>query len=283
MISPRSTGDNTILNGSQLEQYDRDGFLIVRGLFSVEEVQIIKTFFDSLAESGEPTPYWHPKPGSDSPLERYPRVMFPHRWNAMSKAILLKPQVGAALHQLLDEPAVACQSMYYFKPPQSPGQSLHQDNFYLAVKPGTCIAAWTAIDRAHPDNGGLFLVPGTHRMDIHCPDADDIARMQSTNLVNPPPGMKAVSAVMEPGDTLFFGGSVIHGSGRNKSTTEWRRSFIGHYMPASSTHISRYYLPACGFDGRQVTYNESPAGGPCGYGDETKGIPNTYGVDAIIH
>ena len=28
------------------------------------------------------------------------------------------------------------------------GQALHQDNFYLRVKPGTCMAAWIAIDDA---------------------------------------------------------------------------------------------------------------------------------------
>jgi len=44
--------------------------------------------------------------------------------------------------------ALACQSMLYFKPPGARGQVLHQDNFYLHARRGTCVAAWLALDRS---------------------------------------------------------------------------------------------------------------------------------------
>jgi len=38
---------------------------------------------------------------------------------------------------------------------QSRGQAFHQDNFYLRVKPGTCVAAWVAVDDADEENGSI--------------------------------------------------------------------------------------------------------------------------------
>lgn len=272
-----------VLSDEQLDQWERDGFVIVPGLFPADEIRAIRERFDRLAESGEAVEVVGFKPdlASNDPLKRYPRVMHPHRFCELSKKMMLYPRVGAALAQLFGEPAVACQSMYYYKPPGAAGQSLHQDNFYLAVQPGTCIAAWTAVDAADPDNGGMYLVPGSHKFDVICPDPAKFDAKRSSNLVDPPKGMKAVPAEMAPGDTLFFNGSVIHGSGRNRSTDRWRRSFIGHYMPASSTHVSHFYFPILDFDGNEVSYEAATAGGPCG--GALGRIANTYGVDAVIH
>lgn len=274
------------LSGAQLGQWQMDGYLIVRGLFAKDDVQQVRDRFDRLGDNGEPVQgHWTPDRSSTDPLKRYPRVMHPHRFCPLSKRMMLKPEVADVLRQLYGEEAVACQSMFYFKPPGSAGQALHQDNFYLAIQPGTCIAAWTAIDPATPDNGGLYVVPGSHKIDVMCPDPERFRDGQQTNIVDPPPGMKAVPAVLDSGDTLFFNGSVVHGSGRNRSESKWRRSFIGHYMPARSTHVSASYFPITSFDGREVTYEAAQVGGPCG-----EAITNalgryaaSYGVDALIH
>ena len=276
------TTQNTILTDDQLDAWRRDGYVVAPGLFDADEVDAVRRRFTHLADAGQPVPgHWAPATDSDDPLERYPRVMHPHRFCELSKAMMLKPEVGTALSQLFDEPAVACQSMYYYKPPGAPGQALHQDNFYLAVHPTTCVAAWTAIDAADADNGGLYVVPGTHKLDVICPDPEQFNNGRRSNLVDPPKGMKAIPVELAPGDTLFFGGSLIHGSGRNRSTDRWRASFIGHYMPASSTHVSRAYFPILDFAGREISYEAANAGGPCG--DAVGKIANTYGVDAVIH
>ena len=278
-----TTATLSFLTSEQLESYERDGYLVLAGLFDDAELAEIQRKFDELADRGEPVPgFWEPDVTSDDPLKRYPRVMHPHRWDERAKAMMLKPEIERVLHDLLGEPAVACQTMHFYKPPGSPGQALHQDNFYLSVKPGNCIAAWTAVDPADPDNGGLFVVPGTHKMDIHCPDPDDAERTKSTNLVDPPKGMKAVPVVMDAGDTLFFNGSVVHGSGRNKTADRWRRSFISHYMPATSTHVSEHYFPIYSFDGEEITYEAADRGGPCGYKEGAEKFYNSYGVDATL-
>ncbi len=270
------------LSPEQLTAWEADGYVVVPGLFSPEEVAALQERFRRLAEGIDRFPdRWEPDWNTSDPLKRYPRVMHPHRFCDLSRQALLKPRVGQVLARLFGEAAVACQSMFYFKSPGSAGQALHQDNFYLAVHPGTCIAAWTALDPTDADNGGLYVVPGSHRLGVICPDPEKVRDGRSSNLVDPPKGMKAVPVEMAPGDTLFFGGSLIHGSGRNRTSDRWRRSFIGHYMPISSTHVSPAYFPILTFDGAEISYEAAARGGPCG--EALGAIANSYGRDAVIH
>ncbi len=255
------------LDAEQVAFFQREGYLIVRGLFAADEVAVMAERFERLADGREPAPdadAWPRDPRAVDPLQRYPRVMMPHRWDALSRRWLLEPRVTAILRVLLGEDPIAVQSMFYFKPPGARGQALHQDNFYLQVEPQTCIAAWTAIDASTPENGGLQVVPGTHAIDLACPEQADDTESFVKEFVRPPAGRTPVPAVLAPGDTLFFPGNVIHGSAPNRSRDQWRRSFICHYMPASSRCISRWYFPVLNAAGEEVTYEANTGGGPCG-------------------
>lgn len=263
-----NTSANGRLTDAGVQQFRTQGFVVVKGLYSCDEVATIKTFFDTLAAKGEPVPgHWLPTIDSAKPddiLQRFPRVMHPHRFDAMSKTMMLHAGVRQALQAMLDEEPVACQSMFYFKPPGAKGQALHQDNFYLDVLPDTCVAAWLAIDAADPDNGGLMVVPNTHDLPIQCPSDADPSVSFTTHLVNAPKGFKAIPVILEPGDVLFFNGNVIHGSGPNRSKDRWRRAFICHYMRHSTTSLSGGYRPVHNFDGSVVPYEATNGGGPCG-------------------
>jgi ectoine hydroxylase-related dioxygenase (phytanoyl-CoA dioxygenase family) len=254
-----------ILDQEQIEFFQREGYLIVRGLMTAAEVDTIRTHFEQLVAAGQPIKgYWEPDATATDPLLKYPRVMHPQRWDAFAKQMLLHPKVGEVLRVLLGEEPIATQSMFYFKPPGSRGQALHQDNFYLQVEPQSCIAAWTAIDPSTPENGGLYVVPKTQDLDLACPEEADMTQSFFKHLVRPPKDQKAVPAELQPGDTLFFNGNVIHGSGPNRSKTQWRRSFICHYMPASARCINKNYFPLFNFAGEAVTYEANQSGGPCG-------------------
>lgn len=256
------------MTNEQLAFWNTEGYFIARGLFPAEDVAAIRQHFDVIAAAGKPIAnYWEPDLSATEPLKRYPRVMHPHRWDSgFSLRYLLHPRVRDVLAALYGEEPIAAQTMFYFKPPGARGQALHQDNFYLQVQPGTCIAAWTAIDKATPENGGLYVVPGTQDIDVVCPETADDQESFTTHLVRPPKGKKAIPTELAPGDTLFFNGSVVHGSPPNRSRTLWRRSFICHYLPRSARHIARFYDPLYDFAGNIVHCDMSDVGGPCGTG-----------------
>jgi phytanoyl-CoA hydroxylase len=233
-------------------EYDRVGFWIERSVLERSEIDYLARAFDDAHP---------PRPGSD-PLDRYPRVMHPHRTMPNVRSLLLDPRLLGVVEELGGEPVLAAQSMFYWKPPGARGQAMHQDNFYLQVSPGTCIAAWIAVDRADTDNGGLEIVPGTHELDILCPERDADPSLSFTReIVRVSFGR--IQAFLEPGDVLFFGGSIVHGSEPNRSS-RFRRSLILHYVPKRCQSVSDYYFPLLDPQGNAVARKASRGGGPCG-------------------
>ena len=252
-------------------QLDAAGYCVASGLFTAEEAARIREAFMAANENG-------PIPGIseinsaytvDDPLSFYPRMMQPHRHpelsvGPLSVSYMLDARVGAILAALFEEEPIAAQTMFYFKPAGARGQDLHQDNYYLRVQPGTCIAAWTAIDAADEENGGLMVVPGTHKLPVACPERADPNRFFTTDHVEVPEGKSVVPVRMQAGDVLFFNGSLIHGSYENTSSNRFRRAFICHYVPASCAEVSTGYRPLLQFSGEAVTREGATGGGPCG-------------------
>ena len=257
----------------QAEFFRREGYVLAPGLFTPEEVGEIRTIFTRIHAEGVPGFYERGKPFSydaitnpDDPLYQYPRVMQPHRFNDRVRGFTVLPKVAERLRAYFGEEPAAAQSMCYVKPPGARGPALHQDQFYLMVEPGTCIAAWTAIDDCDAENGAMLIVPKSNGTPVVCPGLADAQESYTSHFVPVPPGLKAQMVPMKAGDTLFFSGSLIHGSGPNRSKTRFRRAFIAHYVPATTQKLSRFYLPLARMDGAEFETGVQTSGGPCGTG-----------------
>lgn len=258
-------------NSVQQEQFERDGFVVLRGFCTRAKAESVRDTFMAEAKDG-PVEGLSDAPGAlsaDDPLAKYPRMMHPHRHpekavGRVALEFLLDPALEPILHDLMGDEPIAAQTMFYFKPPGARGQALHQDNFYLRVKPGTCLAAWLALDVTDAENGGMMVVPGSHRLEIACPEEADPSTSFTKDYVAVPEGMEAVHITMQPGDVLFFNGSLIHGSTPNTSANRFRRSLIAHYIPAACEEVGHWYRPLMRFDHDLVTKGFSDDGGPCG-------------------
>lgn len=250
------------MTATDIAAFEEDGFTIARGLFAYDEIDRLCAEFTALHAAGPVPRHFEPYDSHD-PLRTHPRVMHPHEINGLALRFLLEPRLRSVLETLFGEEVLAAQSMFYFKPPGARGQALHQDNFYLRAEPGTCVAAWIACDEIDRDNGGLEVVPGTHRMDLFCPEEADAGVSFAREYVPPPPGLAAVPVDMAPGDVLFFNGSLVHGSRPNRSADRFRRSFVGHYVGRSADRIGRFYR-TISMSGERVPLAESAGAGPCG-------------------
>ena len=256
---------------SLAEHFSREGYVIARGLFTPQEVADIREVFGKIHTDGVPGYYSAEKvqdgvENPSDPLYKFPRVMMPHRFNPRARQYLLHEKVRAMLTAFFGEEPVATQSMFYFKPPGARGQALHQDQFYLLVEPGTCIAAWTAIDDCDAENGGMMIVPKSNVTPVSCPDTADEGQSYTKHFVPVPKGLKPQLLEMKAGDTLFFNGNIIHGSGPNRSKERFRRAFIGHYAAGNLQRISGGYRPLVRMDGTEYEVEPQTSGGPCGEG-----------------
>lgn len=262
---------NQTMDQSAAEGFRRDGYAVVRKLFTPDEVDELRATFMAEGADGPvdglSDPHWKDC-AADDPLRTMPRMMHPHRHperkiGPLAMRHMLDPRLRDVLETLMGEALVAAQSMFYFKPPGARGQDLHQDNFYLRVHPGTCCAMWLAIDDSDDENGGMRVVPGTGDLAVACPEKADKAQYFTSDHVEPPPGLAPVSVPLAAGDVLFFNGSVIHGSLPNTSADRWRRAFICHYVPKASAEVSHWY-ECLDWDGKPVGFDDAVGGGPCG-------------------
>ncbi|HEX4205813.1 MAG TPA: phytanoyl-CoA dioxygenase family protein [Ktedonobacteraceae bacterium] len=255
------------LTPAQLQTFQDDGYLVMPGLFTRDDVQLLVDTFMGIQARGPVPGFFEPASAEESGgdiLKQYPRIIHPHRFNAVALRYLLDARLAAVLANLFGEEPLAAQSMLYYKPAGARGQALHQDNFYLRVEPGTCIAAWIALDTIDRANGGLEVVPGTQKMDLFCPEEADSTQSFTRDYVPVPDGLRAAPVDMQAGDVLFFNGSLVHGSSPNTTRDRFRRSFICHYIGRSSERMSTWYRPILTMQGEEVTVAENADGGPCG-------------------
>jgi ectoine hydroxylase-related dioxygenase (phytanoyl-CoA dioxygenase family) len=264
----------------QKAEFERDGYTVVRGLFSEAEVEAYREHYMALRAAGT---YWGDFAGVDltssDPLKRYPRMIHMHRWDKTTLEFLINSRINECLTALLGAEPYAVQTMLYFKPPGARGQALHQDQSYLRVQPGTCAAAWLALDRCDEENGCMQLVPGTNDLPLLCTEKADTSKSFTDVTVPLAEGMHAVPMIMNAGDVLFFNGQVIHGSLPNVSKDRFRRSLIGHYIVGEAEKVGGFYHPVLRMDGTEVDLGLSEGGGPCGVWREVDG---STGVEMIL-
>ncbi len=263
-----------MLTAEQKQQFDQRGYVVAQSLFSQEEATAYRDHYMELRN--------HPMCSRDTriksaktgdPLLEYPRLMQMHRWDQTSLDWLIAPRINAWLTGLLGREPYAVQTMHYFKPPHARGQALHQDNYYLRVQPGTCIAAWMALDPCDEANGCLQVVPGSQDWPILCTVKSDTTQSFTDVTVPIPDGTPVEPVIMAPGDVLFFNGQIVHGSLPNTTDDRFRRSLIAHYIEGDTEKVARWYRPVYRMDGSVVELGVSDKGSQCGIWVSEDGEP----------
>ena len=265
--------------------YDENGYVVVRGLFSQEEVDAYREHFMTLRRHGTyPGDLAGVDTKSNDPLKRYPRMIHMHRWDEVSLKWVLDQRLNECLTGLLGREPYAVQTMLYFKPPTARGQALHQDNFYLRAQPGTCMAAWMALDPCDEANGCMQIVPGSHQWPLLCTEKADTSKSFTDVTVPIPEGQRVDPVEMEAGDVLFFNGALVHGSYPNTTTDRFRRSLIGHYIEGNAEQVSQFYNPALRMDGTPLELEVSAGGGTCGVWVDQEGeqIIEMVGQETVV-
>jgi len=278
-----------VISQANIEQMEHDGYTVVRQLFAPEEVEAYKEHYMRLRRDGSYAgDFSGVAAGETDPLKMYPRMIHMHRWDDLSLRWMLDPRINRALTTFLGQEPFAVQTMLYFKPAGARGQALHQDNYYLRVQPGTCMAAWLALDDCDEHNGCMQVAAGSHAWPLLCTvDAD--LNQSFTDVTVPLPADADVRPVlMQAGDVLFFNGQLVHGSYPNSSQDRFRRSLIGHYIQGDAEQVGRWYHPALRMDGSVVALDDSPDSSQCGVWVERNGeqvieIAGANLVDADIH
>jgi phytanoyl-CoA hydroxylase len=231
----------TGLSDGQLEGYWRDGFVVLRRLFSAEEIAPWLARTRALASGSAPPPLGMKivrdvmvakgavQPAT--PEHAVCKINFFERDDVLMD-YARAPQLLDAAASILGPDVTFVNSMVVAKPPGVDGRHpLHQDLLYFGFRPGDAVlGTWTALEPVTRANGCLSVLPGSHRGELEPHEYPDWDYVNAAFV-----GVRGVDAraervhvEMEPGDTLLFHSLLIHGSGRNK-TPGFRRAISVHY------------------------------------------------------
>lgn len=226
------------LSQAQIESYQEQGFLVVEGLLSDEDVEAIRSDAIKLCRGEYKSENLHPVPNAESDtaaLSRYLCIHQPHHISPVMREYLAHPAVSRALARLVAPDVKCMQSMLFIKPPRFPGQAWHQDEVYIPTRDRSLTGAWYALDDATVENGCMWVLPGSHRngylypQRLHGrPEEFDSAR-ESYGFDD----REEIPVACRAGAVVFFNGYLLHRSRKNRSD-RFRRVLVNHYMNAYS-------------------------------------------------
>jgi len=246
-----------VSNHHLLEQFDRDGYTVLTGALSPDEVADLNAEALRIAR-GERGQVRGLAPVTDTDadddvIRRYACVHYPHKISPVMRDALAHPRVVAALTAIIGPDVKAMQSMLFTKGEGKPGQAWHQDEYFIPTRDRSLTAAWIALDDATVDNGCLWALPGSHRPGVIYPDREhDDVRFDCTVEAYDFPyrDEDAVPLEVPAGSVIVFNGYLLHRSLPNTGRRGLRRALVNHYMSARSllpwrlppdgTHIAKW-------------------------------------------
>lgn len=226
------------LSSRQREEFENQGYLVVRQLLRPAEVDSLRQRTLGIATGRVNFPRenieFEPDREGVLSLDALRKLSGTH-----SDEVFLThaqhPAILDVVESLIGPDTKIYSSQLFMKPPGGVEKPYHQDSPYFPIEPMNLVTCWTALDDVTRENGCMWFVPGSHRQgprphsqkwkvgkreDMRVPDSA-IDRQ----------GEQPIT--MRAGDCSFHHSLLLHRSDKNQ-TPQRRRGLAVHYMSARS-------------------------------------------------
>jgi len=197
-----------VLSAEQIERFNRNGYLMPFRIFSRDEVDDLRSYFDGLLAK-------YLAEGKDSYSISSAHLRHGRVWD-----VLANPRIVAIVSDLLGSSVVGWGSHFFCKMPGD-GKTVawHQDSSYWPLTPAKAVTVWLALDDADRGNACMRFLAGTHvlgHLTYELSETDD------SNVLNQKvPGIEKygdpVYVELKAGEASLHSDSLLHGSEANAS------------------------------------------------------------------
>ena len=239
------------LNQQQQQEWDDNGFLLLKEFYSHAEIDQINGLVKNL---------WRDRKELDEnyvidifvETDQEKRVYFadapknarsqPYKLNDLYLTQNLIREIAAGdrlapiLNSLLGGLPMICNSLNFEFGSQ---QDYHFDTFYMpSPTPNKMVASWIALENATPDNGPLSYYPGSHKIppykfsngktnaiDAEMPEFNSYIFQEIENR-----GLKPETLLANKGDVLIWHSQLFHGGSPILNKSKTRKSLVTHYF-----------------------------------------------------
>lgn len=209
-------------------QWPANGYLVVRGLFSLDEVAAINAEVDRLIRDQVVDFNFTGR-----------KIMFAFHHSELLRKAVHDRRILDLMDFLLGRRIKVFQSINFLTGSE---QAAHSDSIHMTTYPlGYMIAAWVALEPITADNGPLIYHPGSHKLpyllndkydhggdrftigdDAYARYEDAIAKEIRAG------GFPAKELHAQPGDVLFWHANLLHGGKKMSTPNASRKSMVIH-------------------------------------------------------
>jgi len=201
-----------------LQDYERDGVVLIRQFFSADEVAAVRAELERYIRDDLAS-----KPADAATMEADGATVR-NLWrlelhNDKLRALAAREDIRKLLAPLVHgEPVLAAVETFNKPARLGSGVPCHQDNAYFCQTPPDMLTVWIAIDAVTQANGPVYFVKGSHKFGA-LPTKPSGVRGNSIGMAEP----SAVSleeqfrSLLAPGDATIHHCNTIHHSEPNTS------------------------------------------------------------------
>lgn len=255
-----------------IHHYSSEGYAVVRGLFSADEIEEIGAAADQIHAEGvnhgrsfrHGNLFYNVVADPDGePLVRM--VQWPSYHQAELNRVRLDARIARLLEPLIGRNTKQIINQIHWKVPGSLGDfAWHQDS--RSRRPATAyrnlatsyVQTGLAIDPHTPASGGMRFIPRSHlRGDLGMDCSTKALGTAMSDGSLDAVGLSAsdvIDLILEPGDLALWSPYLVHGSGTNRSG-HMRRFYINGYVRASDCDRGEWAFR----DGCPVPFGTKPA------------------------
>jgi len=239
------------LTEQQQQEWDEQGYLLLKGFYSSQQIDELNNLIDRLwkgrkkldsqyvidifvGTAEEQRVYF-----SDAPIEARQK---PYKLNDLFlsrdeiRQMVVGQRLAPILRDLLQGFPMVCNSLNFEFGSQ---QDYHFDTFYMpSPTPNKMVASWIALENATPDNGPLSYYPGSHKITpYNFSNGTTVAINDEMGAFNEyinkeieQHGLSPETLLAEKGDVLIWHSQLFHGGSPIKDKSKTRKSLVTHYF-----------------------------------------------------
>lgn len=229
------------LSAAQLEQFGRDGYILLRGLFEPDEIDLL-----ARAAKEDRVLDQNSFGRADGSGGNVRLSLWSEPGDNLYGMFARSPRIVGAMEQILGGPVGHYHSKMIMKDAKVGGAwEWHQDYGYwydIGYLFPDLASVMIAVDKATKENGCLQVVKGSHRLGrINHTTTGQQAGADSARVNKVLDKLELVYCEMDPGDAVFFHSNTLHRSDQNRSENpRWAMvccySLIGNHSADDPLH-----------------------------------------------
>jgi len=228
----------TSVEQQRRDDYESNGYLVMVDLLPanvIEQAQLRLKLIAAGECAGFPDDQIELEPGSDRSWKSVRKINRCTEYDRPLMNLAVSQPILDIVSDLLGPDIKLFGSQCFMKPPGGVEKPFHQDSAYFPIDPPNLVTCWIALDDVTIENGCVWVIPGSHRGEIHEHSlpwqvGDRIDQQVPPELIDQ---SRESPLVMRSGSCSFHHSKLLHRSGPNRTSTH-RRGLAVHYMSARS-------------------------------------------------